>query len=929
MRTVFKRLIFVLCACIIIPFPLISRSPKPFHFFHHDNWTMEDGLPMNSVFEIAQTPDGYIWLATESGLARFDGIKFEEINWQPPPADASPLVLRLLVDRLGALWIGTRGSGLVRYYNGHFRQFGVKNGLSGNEIWALAESMDGTVWIGTHNGLDFYRDGKISKIDLPKPLRHQSIRSLLVDSRGRLWIGSNGGGLGVAAKIGRRFEVEFKGLAGERINAIFEDKIGRTWIATKTSGLIRIHRKRFTYLNTDNSKLPVNNVRCLYEDPSGNLWIGTKGGGICIYNPNDNRFTKLDEYGEPVNSSIFTFFEDREKTLWFGTQGGGLNRLRNTPITTYTTRNGLSSNVLYGVFQDSRGCIWIGTKGFGANCFYPETNKIETITKKDGLSTNSITSFAETPTGTLWISTIGGGVNRLNLENRRIDVFKKKNGLTDNFIRALYVDPEGALWAGSDNGGLHRFENGRFKVIKKLKYRINVIHKDKQGTLWLGTFGGGLFRIKGETVEVFDKNRGMSGNYIATIYEDRDGALWIANTGYGITYFKDGKSRGISRRNGLPNNSVHAILTDNKNNIWMSSNRGIFYIDQQDIKQYITGKTSNLHFFQFGIEDGMRSLETNGGSKPAGLKDREGKLWFPSTKGICVVDPSNLQSNIPPPPVKIEKIRVKREAIKIDNHRGIILPPGNRNLEIHYTALSFIGSKKIRFRYKLEGWEDEWIETGTRRFAVYTNIPPGSYRFMVSACHRDGTWNRDGAALDIRLEARFYETLPFKIFFPIFALAAFYFSYTWIRKTRAARRLERKYKKSCTTPEESRQCLDKIIRHIESQKVYRSPEISLNSLSETLNINPRKISLVFNEHLHKNFYEVMNHYRVEEAKTLLRASTNGEKSDKSDKSILEICYEVGFNHKSSFNRVFKGVTGMTPSEYKKKGESNSRGRNLN
>lgn len=890
--------------------PLSCMPVKPFHFYQHNRWTMLDGLPMDSALAIAQTPDGYIWIGTERGVARFDGITFEEVHGEAIPPEINVIVLTLFVDRAGVLWIGTRGEGLIRYKNGKMIKYDVKDGLSGNEIWSIAESEDGILWVGTINGLNFIQEGKISRLTLPEILHSHKIRSLTVDKQGWLWVGTTNG-LALVKKRVQRFDVEYKNLDGHYITTIFEDKIGNIWLGTKSSGLARQQEQKFEFYTTKNG-LPVNNIRCLYEDRSGNLWIGTKGGGICICDTARMLFYPVDDPGDLECKWIYTFFEDREKTLWFGSQGGGLNSLRDTPIITYTTKNGFSSNLLYGVFQDSQGYIWVGSKGLGLNRLDPRNNRTRIFTTRDGLSSNSVVSFAETPGGFLWLGSLGGGINRYRLSDGQIKTFTEKDGLTDLFVRVLYCDTKGRLWAGTDSGALYFYENHRFHLYKTLTHRVNIIYKDKNENLWVGTFGGGLFRIHHDTIEVFDKFNGLSGNYVSYIHQDKSGAMWIATTGQGVTRYHNGQFHFLTKRNGLPDNAIHVILEDSSYHLWMSSNRGIFFLDRHDAELLEQDETQHFQFFCLGIEDGMKSLECNGSTQPSGIKDHDGRLWFPTTRGLSMVNPGNLQVNLPPPPVKIESIHFDQQTRPIYKPSPVIIPPGNRNLEIKYTALSFIASKKIQFRCKLEGWEDDWVETGTRRFAVYSNIPPGKYRFVVTACNREGTWNRNSASLNLYIEARFYETALFKYFFPIILALIIYFSYTTIRKYQAAQRLQRKYQKTSTTPQESRECLDIILHHIKSKKLFQSPDISLNSLAELLEINPRKISLAFNEYLHKNFYEVINNFRVEEAKQMLL------ESPEEGKSILDICYEVGFNHKSSFNRVFKSITGMTPSEFRKK-----------
>lgn len=907
----FKLPVFV---CLYLVLNIYSSfaldTDKPFNFFLHNQWSSEDGLPLNSVLTMAQTPEGYLWLGTEVGIARFDGVKFDLFTKENTPAFENAIVLTLLAERKGPLWIGTRGGGVIRFLDGDFKTFTVDNGLLSNEVWSLAESGDGSIWMGTRNGVNYFQNGRLFTLPLPKSLSSHYVKAILVDRKGRIWVGTVGGGLVLVEKRGERFEAEYKYLAGKIITTLFEDHLGNIWAGTKEHGLTRIRGNEQFVFNTENG-LSGNQIKCICEDPEGNLWIGTKGGGISIYPDRKEKMFPFDDQGTLGSKWINSLAVDQEGTLWIGAQAGGLHSLRDTKISTYTRKNGLSANAVYGVFQDSGGDIWIGTKGFGVNRLRPGNGKIQVYTTREGLSSDAVISMAETPNDILWFGTLGGGINRLALSSGHIDVFTRADGLADNFVRALYTDAGDTLWAGTGNGHIHRFENGTFTLYKNVKFRVNAILKDREGTLWAATFGGGLLRIKDGNIEAFNKKNGLSGNYVTCLYEDKDGAIWLGTLGSGIDRYKDGIFTHFSKKNGLPDSSIHVFLEDRKNHLWMSSNRGIFCLNRKDIDEFVAGKLNLVTPSVFGVDDGMKSSECNGGNQPPGWRGGDGKLWFPSTKGVSVLDPENIAVNTMPPPIVIEKMIVDGESRGLVNGKPVVVPVGKKNLEIQYTALSFIGPKKILFKFRLEGWEEKWRNVETRRFAVYNNLPPGPYTFRVTACNSDGIWNDTDASLELYLEYKFDQTVAFKIGFPITVFLIVLLLYFSIKKYIAYRRLHRKYKGTVLSPEKSSEYLAKFYYLIENEKIYRDPNLSLESLAAKLKIKPRKISQVLNEHLHKNFYTVINHYRVEEAKKKMLSS------DETDLTILDICFEVGFNSKSSFNRVFKSFTGKTPSQFRK------------
>lgn len=882
---------------------------KPIEFYRHNIWTAEEALPMNTVISIAQTPDGYIWLGTEMGLARFDGIDFDVFSHENTPALLNNLILSLEVDNEGTLWIGTRGGGITRLSRGTFDSLTTENGLLSNEIWALLKTGDGAIWIGTRNGLNRHWDRKASTIHLPESLSSYNIRALMEDRLGRVWVGTRGAGLILVEKRGKWFESKYESLSGIKINALLQDRMGNIWVGTEENGLIRLHgNQQFSY--TLKNGLPSNYIECLLEDQDGNLWVGTHGGGICVLKNREDHFSIFNTRNGLSSNVIYNLYEDRERTIWIGTEGGGLNSLGDTRIITYTTKNGLSYDIMTTIFQDSQGNVWVGNQGSGVDYFNEKNDSFRSISTQDGLSPNIVVSIAEHPQGCLWFGTVGGGINRLTLKNRQFDTFTTQEGLSDNFVRALYVDPSGNLWAGTDKGGLHYFSNGRFILYENVGFRVNAIFKDRQGGLWVCTWGNGLSLLKGGKIQVFNKEQGLSDNVVLSIYEDNQGILWIGTYNGGFNCFQEEKFVGISKRNGLPDNTIYCILEDQKEYLWMGSNRGIFCVKRKELEDLVNGKIRYLSPSLFTTEDGMKSIECNGGHQPAGWKTRDGKLWFPTTKGISVVDPENIGINTLPPPVQIKKVFINGTSYPVD--KKAIIPPGNGNLEIYYTGLSFIVPKKIRFKYKIEGLDKQWTEAGTRRSVNYIGIPPGSYRFRVIACNSDGIWNNAGDVFDFYIKARYYQTTAFRIIAPISVLLIISLLYFYIKKYLAFLKMKRKYKGSSLNPNEVREYLQKLLHLIEVEKVYKDEKISLHSLAEKLSISPRYTSQIINEQLGKNFYELINQYRVQEAQKLLMSSPA------SHMSILEIGYEVGFSSKSAFNRAFKKFTQITPTQYKKK-----------
>lgn len=903
-------------------YPISARTSPPvktIDSFQHDVWTVENGLPMNTTMGITQTSNGYIWVGTESGIARFDGIKFETFNHENTPVFSGGVIVALIKDREDSLWIGTRGDGLIRYRNGAFRAITADPGLIHNDVWAILESRDGSIWVGSTSGLCRIANETISKIKLPENLSTHEIGSILEDRNGRIWVGTNGGGLVLVKKRGGGFESEYLGPEGLQIVALFEDRKGAVWVGTIKNGLFRYHEDKRTRFSTENG-LSTTNVRCLFEDRFGNIWIGTYDGGINILPAGENRISAFHNRNEFTSNSITSFFRDREGTLWIGTNGGGLNSLREKKITTYSTKNGLSYQNVYGVFQDGSGRVWAGTKGYGVNYF--KDNRFFTLTTKDGLSSDSVVAIAETPAGTIWFGTLGGGITRYKDGN--FDVFGLRSGLSYHIFRALYTDPDGNLWAGTIQGGVHRFVNGRFPLIAETKARVNSFLRDSKGYLWIATFGGGVCRLKpGDTeegnIEVFDTKKGLTQNITLCIHEDEAGIIWVGAVN-GLNRFSNGVFKGMFKKDGLPDDMVYCILEDHNKNFWISCNQGIYCLCRKEVEAFFKGDISRVTPVLYGKEAGMLSIECNGGNQPAGWKVRDGKLWFPTTNGISVIDPKNIGVNNIPPPVKIEKITMDGKDVPVPaascESEPMTVPPGTDHIEFQYTALSFIVPANIRFKTKLEGYDADWIDAGDSRKAFYNNLSPGRYNFRVTACNSDGVWNDTGTSVCLYFESEFYRTAAFKILFLLAAALSVFFFLSYIKRGRHHRHKIRpepveKQRSSTLSTEETRAYVSKLKYLIEAESVYKDPNLTIKSLASKLIVSPRTLSEIINDELGKNFYEFINESRINEARRILK------NTETRHMPIIDIAYEVGYNSKSAFNRAFKCFTRMTPSQFRK------------
>lgn len=714
-------------------------------------WESDEGLPQNSVQAITQTRDGYLWLATQEGLVRFDGVEFTVFDSGNTEQIRSNLISCILEDSKGTLWFGTGGGGLNYFKDGKFGSLTVKDGLASDTIAALCEDGDGVLWIGTRgSGLNRLKDTSITVLTTKDGLTSDTITSLSKDHEGSVWIGTGGGGFS-RFKDGQLIVSATKDkLPSTNITAIYEDSEGNLWAGTNGFGLRRWRDGQVTVYTTKDG-LPGDKVLCICEDREKNLWIGTDGSGFARFSK--GRFSSFNVSDGLSNNIVAAIFEDIEGSLWIGTASGGLNRFKDGAITTFTRKDGMVDDDVSPIYEDSEGGIWFGTATGGLHRL--KDGQFKVYTKKDGLSDDVVFSIYEDREKSMWFGT-AEGLNRL--KDGKFTIFESAEGRPFNPITSITGDREGNIWVGTYGTGLNQLREGRFTLYDETKGLPNnfiiALHEDSAGTLWIGTRDGGLVQMKDGRFNSFTRKDGLSSDLVFSLHEDTDGALWIGTSGGGLNRFKDGKFVSYTTKRGLFDDVVFRILEDGDNNLWMSCNKGIFRVSKKELNDYADGSRQTINSVVFGTADGMKSRECNGGFQPAGFRTKDGRLWFPTIKGPVMIDLHKSNSVIPS--VKIEQIFVDNQfAAPLDQ---IEVEPGRGNIEFRYTALSFLNPERMMFKYKLEGYDEDWVNAGTRREAYYTQVPPGNYRFRVIASNNDGVWNETGAVVAIKLTPHFYQT---------------------------------------------------------------------------------------------------------------------------------------------------------------------------
>jgi signal transduction histidine kinase/ligand-binding sensor domain-containing protein len=740
MATTRTRFGILRTACLLTALQVVSPAKAQYRL---DAWTADNGLPQNIIVGICQTPDGYLWVATLDGLARFDGVRFTVFDKNNSPGIESNRFTSLY-ERNGDLWLSTEGSGVTRYHGGTFTTYTTQDGLLYNSVRAVTGDGSGNLWVLANDTITQWQEAVGRFIDVtPKGLK--------VPLDTFLW---EGGGFWGADETrlycfveGRVITYELpRWLPGRSIRFVTRDQDGTIWLETNSGIRARIV--------DGNVRREPAEVLTTYSDRRGTRWEIGIGHRLVRYvsysaNGDEKKISKI---------SFNSLAEDREGNLWLGTGAEGLYRVRKQFITVISKQQGLIDRDVYPVFQDRRGAVWIGAWNGGVSRL--EGGRCVGYTKRDGLASNLPTAFEEDRDGRLWVATHGGA--RIFRDGQ----FRPAPGLMipeHATVQAIHQGGKGALWFGTSRG-LVRYKDGASQLFTAkdglAADDVRVIVDGSKGEMWIGGYGG-LTRLRDGSFAHWTERDGLPSNTVRAIYYDSDGIVWIGTYDGGLGRFQNGKFTRYTTREGLFNNGVFQILEDGRGNLWMSCNRGIYRVSKRELSEFAASKQAEITSVNYGRSDGMFNVECNGGYWPAGIKARDGKLWFPTQDGVAVIDPLAAPTNSQPPPVAIESLLLDHVPTPFD--RPVRITPDKTSFEIQYTALSFIDSQQIRFEYRLEGLDSSWVDAGPQRTAYYSHVPPGQYVFTVIARNSDGVWNKAGATVSFVILPVFYQTRWFEL----------------------------------------------------------------------------------------------------------------------------------------------------------------------
>lgn len=735
------------------PGPAGGQPPNPnyvFRSYQQTVWQERDGLPQNTPLAITTTRDGYLWLGTYEGAARFDGVRFTSFNRGNTTGLGNALIYAILERRNGEIWFATYGGGVSRVAAGRFTRFTVREGLANDYTTSLREDRSGALWIGTvGGGVARYHDGRFTAFTMDDGLPSNLVRGLAEDDEGAMFVGTSRGIVRIAE--GHVTPYPAAPVASLDIRTLARAADGSLWVAAMTGGLYRVDAGVVTDFGPRHG-LTNNVVESLYAAADGVVWAGTVGAGIFRYaNGRFESYTIAD--GLP-GGRVPAVAAGADGAMWIGTDGG-LVRLRPPRLTVYTTRDGLADDYAADILEDANATRWVEAGGKLTRFAH---GSFSIVTGHQGLPSDAVKGLARGVDGFPLVHMRSSGLFRWIPDHDRFVPVETPAGIPWDRVYALVEDRQRTIWIAIDEGGLLRIRDGQLTHFSKQDGLADdsaiSLFEDRAGQIWVGTLLHGVTRIaRNGTMTTWSTENGLAANHVMSFYEEASGTLWIGTHGGGLTRFKDGQLSVISTRQGLYNDKVFQILEDDDGNLWMNCNMGIWRTALQQLHEVADGRRTRVDSVAYDTSDGMLSAD-GVGTNLAGWRMRDGTFWFSTTKGVVVIDPR--RRDVSPSRALIEEVTVDREPEPLVG--PVRLNPEQRNLEIGFTGLSWSRAPAIKFRFRLAPIDRDWVDAGSQRTAYYSYLPPGSYTFSVIADNGEGVWGDTAATLAIVVEPRIYQT---------------------------------------------------------------------------------------------------------------------------------------------------------------------------
>jgi ligand-binding sensor domain-containing protein/signal transduction histidine kinase len=741
-------------------------------------WRTEDGLPQNGVTVLLQSRDGYLWLGTLAGLVRFDGHQFTVFDTDKSPDLPNDRITALYEDADRGMWLGHETGHLTQLQGGRFQGVELPAAWAEDVVSAIDRDRSGDLWIQSREGrLARVRDGLVFPPE-DNPISRYGQAALARDRHGDLWATRGGrlcrladGELSVAPQppVSRNDFIQCLGassdgglwaIRGGRLtkfrdgswnefpsggatlaNATGLLELRSGWVAVRTTdrGLWLVHPEKPARNFSRTNGLSSNWLGCLCQDQTGDLWVGSSSGGLSVLRP--VTFEALNPPDQWEGMAALSVTRASDNSLWVGTEGAGLYRFQEGGWTKFGSEHGLASRFIWSVLEDRQRRVWVGTWGGGV--FFKPGDRFQPAVGLTGVQVPA-TALMQGRAGELWIGTKAGLV-------------RYENGQT--------------TWLGQSAG--------------VALADVRALAQDGEGAVWFGMMGGGLGCWKDGVVRQFRKRDGLSSDFVLCLHFDEQGSLWIGTSGGGLNRLKSQRFSKIGTREGLPNSIISTLQPDDFGYYWLGSAGGIVRVSRQELDRCADGQIDKIAGTTYGVWDGLPTSECSGGFQPSSCRTADGRLWFPTRKGLVCVDPSSIQTNTPPPPVVVEQFLADGVPYSLWGHQAralmrgqpkslvplslrtdskpLVVGPGRQRLEFHFTALSLAASERVEFRYQLAGYDDAWVPCGTRRTASYSTLPPGDYVFNVQACAPSGPWSPEPASLGVVVLPFVWQTWWFRL----------------------------------------------------------------------------------------------------------------------------------------------------------------------
>lgn len=729
-----------------------AAPPKRITQFHLTSWSQEQGLPSSTVLSISQSKNGYLWLGTTTGLIRFDGLRFTVPDELKSLRGAAAIILCQLIDPTGTLWLGTNGGGLLRYDGKSPQAFSLTQGLPSPTVNALHFDTQGVLWVGTSKGLVRFLKGRFDRHVLT-----DSVWSICKATDSGLLVATFGSGLVHVDEAGVKL---IEGLPSRDARTVFRTRDGTTWASVPGHGVYYTRQNQWVQLAPANKTLL--DVWSMVEDPEGNLWIAAGAGGLSRWD--GKQLETLSESSGLAHAYVLHLLLDAEGNLWAGARSG-LTRLRNDKLTVFTIAEGLTSNMLGPMLELEPGRWLVGTQRSGAAYWNRKDYRATAIPP---LKDHKVFAIHRDPAARIWLGTDHG---LARIENGQVQINPDHASLPSPFVFSLADAGGGRLWVGTLSG-LCLYQAGSCQAFPRdsqiPQRALFALHLDKKNALWLGYGEGTLCRYDTQSVRCWGDQDGFDGGDVFDIEEDEAGAIWVASMN-GLARIKNDKITWLHQQQGLPFNAVYGITRDRSGGWWLSSGEGLFQTTIAELRKALSSPQPGIQGRHFTRFDGMLSATATAGIQPAASLDSAGNLWFPTNQGAVFLTPGNLAFNRRPATALVEEVVVDGKLLPSASQ--ITIPPGARNLEIHYTAPSLMAPERIQFDYQLEGYDKAWVPAGNRRVAFYTGLPPGPYSFRVKATNNDGLWGPISAPLQLQQQPYLWQSDWFRVLVVIAAVA--------------------------------------------------------------------------------------------------------------------------------------------------------------